>query len=170
MGNLGASGAKYAPDILNLLKDQKVDPDIRSSAAEALGNTRKLEVKEVVVVLNNFYKLQKNAFDPNQQDFIYWRFLTYFLGGGTDEVKTLLKWLGISDRNTILTQLTHDEGVKTLKVFETAWEGSDGLDRLRDELAKQIAEVAKKVYWEPQDMSLLQSHYVQPQKSQFHQC
>ena len=150
---MGDSGAKYVPDILNFLKDENVGVGVRRSAAVALGNIKKLEIKEVVVVLNNVY-------EPNTPDIQNcWRFLTYFLGGGTDEVKTLLKWLGNPDPKTIPTQLTHNEGVKTLTVFKTAWEGSDGLARLCGDLAKQIAVVARKGSWKPQDIILLQSHY-----------
>lgn len=85
--------------------------------------------------------------------------MTYFLGGGTEEVKTLLKWLGNLDPKTIPTSLSYNEGVKTLNVFKTAWEDSDGLKGLRGDLAKQIAVVARKVSWKPQDIFLLQSHY-----------
>lgn len=82
--------------------------------------------------------------------------MTYFLGGGTDEVKTLLKWLGNSQ--AVPTQLNRNEGAKTLQVFLKAWEGSNGLDRLRADLAKQIAGIARKVSWQQQDIPLLQKH------------
>jgi HEAT repeat protein len=151
LGNLGAAGAKYVPDILAILKDEKVSEYTRQDAAVALGNIRKLEVKEVLLVLSNVYEPNSPEIQNN------WRFLTYFLGGGTDEVKTLLKWLG--NPKTIPTQLPHNEGVKTLQVFKTAWEASDGLKGLRGDLAQQIAEVAKKVSWQQQDIFLLESHY-----------
>jgi HEAT repeat protein len=152
LGNLGEAGAKYAPEIFNFLKDEKVDPYARSSAASALGKIKQLKLTEVVVVLNNVY-------EPNQE-YLNWRFLTYFLSGGTDEVKTLLTWLGIPDSKTIPTQLNHDTGVKTLNLFLKAWEASntDKLNRLQDDLAKQIALVFRKVSWKPRDIILLQSH------------
>lgn len=106
----------------NILKDEKVNAYVRSSAAIALGNIRKLELEEVVVVLNNVY-------EPNQQSFEKWRFLTYFLSGGTDKVKTLLKWLG--NPKALSPQLKYEEGKKTLEVFRDAWTGSEGLERLR---------------------------------------
>ena len=155
LGNLGEAGAKYAPEILNILKDEKVDANVRGSAASALGKIRKLELTDVVVVLNNVY-------EPNEQ-YLNWRFLTYFLSGGTDEVKTLLTWLGIPDSKTIPTQLNHDTGVKTLNLFKKAWEASktQKLQLLQNDLAKQIGYVvaSKKVSWKPQDIILLQSHH-----------
>ena len=38
LGNLGANAAKYVPDLDNILKDEKVDANVRASAASALGN------------------------------------------------------------------------------------------------------------------------------------
>ncbi|WP_298909885.1 HEAT repeat domain-containing protein, partial [uncultured Nostoc sp.] len=152
LGNIGQAVVKYIPDILNFLKDENVDSGVRRKAAEALGNIRKLELNEVVVILNNFY-------EPGYSDYLNWRFLTYFLGGGTEEVKTLLKWLG--SPQVVPDKLTHDKGVKTLNVFLQAWNGSQRLERLRSDLAKQISEVAanKNVPWKLQDIGLLQSHY-----------
>ncbi|NEU82806.1 HEAT repeat domain-containing protein [Nostoc sp. UIC10630] len=152
LGNLRQGAASYIPNILNFLKDEKVDSSVRSSAAVGFGNIRKLELKEVVVILNNFY-------EPGYSEYLNWRFLTYFLGGGTEQVKTLLKWLGSAQ--AVPDTLKHDEGVKTLNVFLEAWNGSQGLERLRNDLAKQISEVAanKNVPWKLQDIGLLQSHY-----------
>ncbi|MEH1961345.1 MAG: HEAT repeat domain-containing protein [Nostoc sp.] len=152
LGNFGQAAAKYIPDIVNILNDEKLDSYVRLDVAEALENITKLELKEVVLILNNFYKRDDSGY-------LNWRFLTYFLGGGTEEVKTLLKWLDASQATP--DKLTHDEGVKILNVFLEAWKGTKGLERLRSELAKQISEVAvnKNVLWKLQDISLLQSHF-----------
>lgn len=152
LSNFGQAAAEYIPEILKFLKDENVDPDVRRSAAEALEKIRKLEVKEVVVILNNFY-------EPGNSEYLNWRFLTYFLGGGTEEVKILLKWL--TSPQAPPDKLTHDQGVKILNVFLEAWNGSQGLERLRNDLAKQISEVTanKNVPWKLQDIVLLQKHY-----------
>ncbi|MFN6515951.1 MAG: HEAT repeat domain-containing protein [Nostoc sp. CreGUA01] len=152
LSNFGEAAAQYIPEIANILKDENVDRDVRRSAAVALEKIRKLEVKEVVVILNNFY-------ERGDSEYLNWRFLTYFLGGGTEEVKVLLRWLG--DSQAPPDKLTHDKGVKILKVFLDAWNGSQGLESLRSELAKQISEVAanKNVPWELKDILLLQDHY-----------
>ncbi|HYX14794.1 MAG TPA: HEAT repeat domain-containing protein [Nostoc sp.] len=155
LGNFGQAAAQYIPDILKFLKDEKVDSVdsyVRSRAAVALTNIRKLELKEVVVILNNIY-------EPGNSEYLYWRFLTYFLGGGTEEVKTLLKWLGSPQATP--DKLKRDEGIKTLNVFLQTWNNSQGLERLRNDLAKQISEVAanKNVPWKWQDINLLQNHY-----------
>jgi hypothetical protein len=121
---------------------------------------------KIVVVLNNVY-------EPNEL-YLKWRFLTYFLGGGTDEVKTLLTWLGIPDSKTIPTQLNHDKGVKTLNLFKKAWEASktQKLQRLQDDLAKQIDYVvaSKKVSWKAQDIILLQSHHDNLEKDGYNEA
>ncbi|MEH2256949.1 HEAT repeat domain-containing protein, partial [Nostoc sp.] len=152
LSNFGQAAAQYIPEILKFLKDEKVDSNVRGSAAVALANIKKLELKEVVVILNNIY-------EPGNSEYLNWRFLTYFLGGGTEEVKTLLKWLGSPQATP--DKLTHNEGIKTLNLFLQTWNNSQGLERLRSDLAKQISEVAanKNVFWKWQDINLLQSHY-----------
>ncbi|MEH2042594.1 HEAT repeat domain-containing protein, partial [Nostoc sp.] len=152
LGNLGEAAKPYVKDILDFLKDKTVDFGIRSGAASALEKIEQLNLNNIVVILDSIYY-------AGQSEFARWRFLTYFLGGGTNEVKTLLTWLGRP--KTIPDKLTHAEGVKTLDVFRQAWEPSQGLDELRKDLAQQISEVAanKKIFWKAEDINLLQSHY-----------
>ncbi|MEH2167009.1 MAG: HEAT repeat domain-containing protein [Nostoc sp.] len=152
LGNLGETAKSYIKDILDFLKDKTVDKDVRYSAASALGKIEQLNLNNVVVILDSIYY-------AGQSEFEQWRFLSYFLGGGTDEVKTLLTWLGFPDTKTIPHQLTHDRGDKTLKIFAQAWEPSRDLERLREDLAKQIAVVARKLSWQPQDIGILNTHY-----------
>ncbi|BAY75972.1 PBS lyase HEAT-like repeat protein [Nostoc linckia NIES-25] len=161
LGNLGDAAAKYVPDIANILKDEKVDAYVRYGAASALGKIKQLKLEEVVIVLNYAYEPNQGIFGPDAGNFERWRFWSYFLSGGTDEVKTLLTWLGRPEIKAIPKQLTHDEGKKTLEVFLKAWEPSKDLDRLREDLAEQISRVAenKKVNWKWDDIGLLQSHY-----------
>ncbi len=163
LGNLGEAGAKYAPDLLNILQDEKVDLYVRSNAAQALGNIRKLALNEVLVVLNNLY-------EPNQQntDFETWRFFTYFLSGGTDEIKTLLTWLG--NPQTIPEKLTYEEGKKTLTLFRDIWTPSQELKRLQKDLADKIAHVTRLVIWKPQDITLLQTHYHNLKTAKYNQA
>jgi HEAT repeat protein len=151
LGNLGDAAKPYVKDIADILKDKTVDAYVRGYAALALANIEQLNLNNVVVILDSVYY-------DSQSDFQLWRFFTYFLSGGTDEVKTLLTWLG--KPKSIPDKLTHDEGVKTLQVFLKAWEPTKDLKELREDLAKQIAEVAanKNVDWKLQDINLLQSH------------
>ncbi|BAT56058.1 unknown protein [Nostoc sp. NIES-3756] len=152
LANLGDAAKPYVKDIADILKDQSVDSNIRYGAAEALGKIEQLNLNNIVVILDSIYY-------AGQSEFAQWRFLTYFLSGGTEEVKTLLTWLGFP--KTIPPSLSHDEGKKTLEVFLKAWEPSKGLERLRENLAEKISIVAesKKVPWKWQDITLLQSHY-----------
>ncbi|MBW4571430.1 MAG: HEAT repeat domain-containing protein [Tolypothrix carrinoi HA7290-LM1] len=156
LGNLGDAAKPYVKDIADFLKDKNVHPNVRADAASALGNTQQLNLDNIVVILDSVYY-------AGQSEFEQWRFFTYFLSGGTDEVKTLLTWLGIPDSKTIPPQLNHDEGVKTLNVFKKAWETSNTqkLKRLQDDLAKQIGYVvaSKKVSWKAQDIKLLSDHH-----------
>ena len=163
LGTLGETTQPYLQDIADIIKDEKVDAGVRGSAAQALGNLRKLQVYEVVVILNPVY-------EPNHQNvnFETWRFLAYFLGGGTDDVKTLLKWLG--NPQALPTHLKYEDSKKTLKVLRDAWIGSQGLERLQQDLATKIARVARRVSWKPQDIPLLQNHYNNLKKGGYNQA
>ncbi len=154
--NLGDAAKPYFKDILNLIKDKSVDSSIRSSAAQALGNIQQLNLEEIVIILDNvYYAGESSSFDPTGFD--NWRFFTYFLSGGTNEVKTLLKWTGYPKK--LPDKITHDEAVKTLKTFGKVWQSTQDLTRLRNDLARKIAIVAKKSSWKPQDIILLEQHY-----------
>ncbi|MBE9129388.1 MULTISPECIES: HEAT repeat domain-containing protein [unclassified Coleofasciculus] len=150
LGNLGEAAAPYIPDILNFLKNEKTDYLTRHYAATTLGNIRKLELNEVILILSNAYEIKQKYFE-------YWRFLTYFLSGGTDDVKTLMKWLG--NPQELPTQLNNKEGQKTLEVFIRVWENAQELPRLQNDLAEKIAVVTRLVSWKSQDIDLLQHHY-----------
>ncbi|MEH2024805.1 PBS lyase, partial [Nostoc sp.] len=152
LGNLGEAAKPYVKDIADILRDKSVDKDVRSGAASALGKIEQLKLNNAVVILDSVYY-------AGQSEFEQWRFLTYFLSGGTDEVKTLLRWLGRP--KTTPDKLTHTEGIKTLLIFRQAWEFSQELDQLRKDLAQQISEVAanKQIIWKAGDIGLLQTHY-----------
>ena len=155
LGKLGDAAKPYVKDITNILQDKTVDHDIRRSAAKALGSIKKLELQEFLIVLHNTYY-------DGYSNIPQWRWLTYFLSGGSDEAKNLLKWIGKPPSEEIPQQLTRPQGLKTLKLFLKAWEASKDLKELQDDLAKQIATVAayKKVSWQPnKDITLLQEHY-----------
>ncbi|BAY32367.1 HEAT repeat-containing PBS lyase [Nostoc carneum NIES-2107] len=163
LGNLGEAAKPYVKDILDILKDQSVDINVRLSAAVALGKIEQLNLNKVVVILDSIYY-------AGQSEFEQWRFLTYFLSGGTDEIKTLLTWLGFPHPKKIPTSLSHAQADKTLKIFAQAWESSQGLARLREDLAKQIAVVARKVSWKPQDIVILETHYNNLKKAGYNEA
>ncbi|MEL7244321.1 MAG: PBS lyase, partial [Cyanobacteria bacterium J06573_2] len=154
LGNFGDLAKPYFQDILNIIKDKSTDLHLRHSSAEALKNLQQLKLAEVVIVLDNLYY-------AGQSEFKNWRFLTYFLSGGTEDVKTLLKWIG---KPQITPQkLTHSQGVKTLNLFLKAWKAiqNENSTELQRDLARQITEVIanKNVSWEASDIILLQKHY-----------
>ncbi len=154
LGNLDDAAKPYVKDIANLLKDKTIDLWNLHSVAQALGNLRQLELEDLPLILDNVYY-------HGYSNIPQWRWLTYFLSGGTDEVKTLLQWLGYPQ--TTPEKLIRSQGVKTLELFLKVWQIStrEGLTELRDDLAEKIAVVAanKNVPWQPQDITLLQQHY-----------
>ena len=136
----------------NLLKDKTQDANVRGRAADALGRISQLDFNQSLIILDS-------AEYENSEAAQQWRFLVYFLSGGSDEAKTLLKWMGKPQSGSIPTQLNHDEGVKTLTLFVKAWESSKDLPNLRSSLTQQIADVAKMGKWETGDIPLLEKHY-----------
>ncbi|MBC1270273.1 HEAT repeat domain-containing protein [Trichormus variabilis FSR] len=168
LGNLGEAAVKYVPDILNFLKDENVPADVRGNAASALGKIRQLKLEEVVVVLNYIYEPNQGSFDYGQNNYEFWRFWTYFLGGGHEKVKTLLTWLGRP--KTTPDKLEHSQAVKTLELFRDIWQPSQEFARIRDDLAKQIALVARKTPWQPQDILLLETHYNNLKKAGYNEA
>ncbi len=154
LGDMGDVVKPYFQDILNIIKDKSADLHLRNSAARALINLQQLNLEEVVIVLDNLYY-------AGQSEFKNWRFLTYFLSGGTEDVKTLLKWIG--KPQTTPQKLTHSQGVNTLNLFLKAWKATqnENLTELQTDLARQITEVIanKEVSWQASDIKLLQKHY-----------
>ncbi|MGF1939334.1 MAG: HEAT repeat domain-containing protein [Nostoc sp. ChiQUE02] len=163
LGNLGEIAKPNVKDIADILKDKTVDKDVRANVAEALGKIEQVNLNNVVVILDSVYY-------AGQSEFEQWRFLTYFLGGGTNEVKTLLTWLGFPETKTIPASLSHDRGDKTLKIFAQVWEPSRDFVRVREDLAKQIAVVARKVSWQPQDIVILETHYNNLKKAGYNEA
>ncbi len=151
LSQLGEAGVQYIPEILKFIQDETIDSQIRGSAALSLSDLRKIELNDVIFILDNIY-------DPNQSDLMkQWRFFIYPITGGTDEVKTLLKWLGYPKATP--TALNYEEGKKTLELFLQVWENAQELSRLQTDLAEKIAVVISLVSWKPQDIDLLQRHY-----------
>ena len=152
LSNLGETAKPFVPDIANLLKDKTQDGSVRGSAANALERISQLDFNQSLIVLD--VAEYKNLAAAQQ-----WRFRVYFLSGGSDEAKTLLKWMGKPQLGSIPTQLNHDEGVKTLNVFTEAWNLSKDLPNLQKSLASAIANVVKMVEWQTGDTALLTTHY-----------
>ncbi|WP_052330790.1 HEAT repeat domain-containing protein [Rivularia sp. PCC 7116] len=145
----------YVKNILDLIEDKSVNLLVRIGAAYTLGDIQQLELQEAVIILDQVYDAEKSS--TYSFGFEVWRFLTYFLSGSTDEIKTLLEWTGFPQ--TIPHQITRDESVKTLQIFAKAWEPTQDLTRLRTDLANKIASVVEKGSWQPQDIVLLEQHY-----------
>ncbi|MBW4473849.1 MAG: HEAT repeat domain-containing protein [Stenomitos rutilans HA7619-LM2] len=156
LGNLGDAAKPYIPNLLNLLQDQRQDSNLRGSVAIALSNLERLNFNNSILVLNLLYGepfvIGSQVYSSSE-----WRFYTYFFSGGDEDVKRLLEWVGKPKQ--LPNQLNHDEGVKTLTVFQKAWDASKDLLALREDLANKIALVAKLGKWQTGDITLLQQHY-----------
>jgi HEAT repeat protein len=148
LSRFGEAAKPYIPDILKLIQDPKQDSSVRLSAADVLGELDKLSVENVVAVLSPTYE-EKSEVDR-------WRFHAYFLSGGDEDVKRLLKW--IAKPQQLPEKLEHDEGVKTLEASKKAWDAAKDYPELRDDLADKIALIARKVTWKPADLVLLKQH------------
>uniref|UniRef100_UPI0039C74D19 HEAT repeat domain-containing protein n=1 Tax=Scytonema sp. PCC 10023 TaxID=1680591 RepID=UPI0039C74D19 len=145
---LGQMQAKeYAPKLAELLKDS--DLTVRYAAAEALPKLGQQNLPVVVQVLD--------AVQLYPSEVAELRFLAHFISSGSQEVETLMQWVGKPKSRP--EKLSRDQGKKTMELFDKAWKLSDSLPDLRQELAEQIAVVANKVSWQPQDMGLLQRHH-----------
>ncbi|NMG07905.1 HEAT repeat domain-containing protein [Brasilonema sp. UFV-L1] len=151
---LGQMQAKeYAPQLAELLKDS--DSSVRNAAVEALAKLEQQDFSFVVQVLD---VVQQYPSEVGQL-----RFLAHFIGSGEQDVEPLMQWVGKPKSKP--EKLTREQGKKTMEVFEKTWKLSESLPDLRQELAAEIAEVAKKVSWKAQDITLLQNHYKRLQKA-----
>jgi HEAT repeat protein len=152
LGRVGKTNDTAVQVLTNVLKNSQEASSLRSIATVAVGNRIPLLVSDVFIFIERTY-------DRSSSDFNDMRFAAYFYGRGNSEIKTLLKWIGSPKRESIPTQLNHDEAKKTLEVFAKAWEPSREFPNSRAELAGAIAEVAKMVRWQTGDMPLLEQHY-----------
>ncbi|MBD2456062.1 HEAT repeat domain-containing protein [Nostoc sp. FACHB-87] len=170
LGNLEQAATPYVPDILKFLKDEKVNSEVRGSAAVALGKIRQLNLEEVVVVLSYVYEPNQKFFESYSENnnFEFWRFWSYLLGGGDEQVKTLLTWLGRP--KTTPDKPERAQAVKTLEVFRDVWQPSKDLTRLQQDLASQIAVVSRKVAWQPQEITILETHYHNLKKAGYNEA
>jgi len=149
-------------DLVDKLAQQLEDKDpvARSAAAEALPKLGKQGLPIVVYVLD---AVQQNSYEMAQ-----FRFLAHFIGGGEQDVETLMQWVG--KPKSTPENLTLDQGRKIMQLFADTWKLSESTPELRQELAEQIAAVAKKVSWKPQDIPLLQTHYENLKKGRYNQA
>ncbi|WP_424100229.1 HEAT repeat domain-containing protein [Moorena producens] len=152
LGQMGAAPSKYAPEIAKLLTDS--ESQVRDSAAAALERMGPFEVKDLLYVLNEVYRYQREAASL--------RFLAYFLSSGDKNSLHLIHWLGLPKQYPHKNEdqvINDQEGVEVLKVFAEIWEPSKSFDYLHDDLQEQIAVVVNQVSWEQTDMELLKKHY-----------
>ncbi len=145
---LGQMQAKdIATNVAALLKDS--DSEVRRVAAYALLKLAPQGLPVIVQVLN--------AVRYYPSDVIQLRFLAHFIGGGDQNVQTLMQWVG--KPKTTPNDLTANQGREIMELFEEAWKLTDSFPELRQELAQQIAVVADLVRWQAQDIALLERHY-----------
>ncbi|OUL21367.1 hypothetical protein BV372_31770 [Nostoc sp. T09] len=137
----------FAANVAALLKD--ADSNVRSAAANALPKLAPQGLPAIVQVLN---AVRYYPSDVNQL-----RFLAHFIGGGNQDVETLMQWVG--KPKTTPKNLTADKGRKIMELFKQAWKLSDSLPELPQELAQEIAVVADLVHWQAQDIRLLERHH-----------
>ena len=147
---MGAAPSEIAPQIAKLLTDS--ERQVRDSAAAALERMGPFEVKNLLYVLNEVYRYQREA--PSL------RFLAYFLSGGEENSLLLIQWLGSPKQYAHeIRNINHQEGLEVLNLFAQIWAPSKSLSKLRKDLERQIAELVNHVRWKQADMDLLKKHY-----------
>ncbi|BAY30016.1 HEAT repeat-containing PBS lyase [Nostoc carneum NIES-2107] len=163
---LGQMQAKdYAANVAALLKDSTFgicssenilfQGNSCEAALIALPKLGKQDLPQgLPVLVQILYSAHNYPFEVAQ-----FRFLAHFIGGGEQDVETLMQWLGKPKPKTTPTDLTAYKGRKIMELFEQAWKHSDSLPELREELARQIAVVADLVRWQAQDITLLERHH-----------
>ena len=126
MGNLAQP---YMKDILNILKDQAISLSDRKLIANALSKISPLELIVPITTLENIYDDNEytSSFSDSTNTVNWrWRSLVYFLSGGSEDIKVLLRWIGKS-KNIPKSFETREEGRKTLEIFDKVWELSKRL-------------------------------------------
>jgi HEAT repeat protein len=156
---LGQMQAKeQAPKLVPLLKDS--DSSVRYAAAYALPKLGQQGLPVTVQVLDT---VQEYPSEIGQL-----RFLAHFIGGGDQNVETLMQWVG--KPKSTPEKPTLEQGRKIMQLFADTWKFSESTPGLRQELAEQIAAVASKVSWKPQNIPLLQTHYDNLKKGGYNQA
>ena len=185
LGELGKADESVVQFLRTLVDDNQEEVILRINAAEALVKMGKEEQMVVDLLrtvvfeeepqpylqrdevsnklkpsnLGEFFVLVDIIYDVNSDELSYRRFDAYFYGGGINESKTLLQWIGRPDSNSIPTQLTHAQGKQILEVFANAWEPSANFPKVRNDLATAIGRVSRIVEWQSGDITLLEQHY-----------
>ncbi|MBK8182732.1 MAG: HEAT repeat domain-containing protein [Candidatus Competibacteraceae bacterium] len=147
---LGGLGAKeQALELAKLLRDS--ERYFHRVAAWALGAMGPHDLRIISSILPIVYDDSSRTVEI--------RFWAHFLGGGDPAIEIILAWLAepITRPTTAIGQ-DHDLAVKTLHVFEQAWPLSEPFPKLRHDLERQIAAVAKTGQWKTDDLPLLKTH------------
>ena len=146
---------KSVPALIELLKDY--DPDVRRSAANALGKMGPIGLHETLAILEKSY-----GYAEYRHTIL---FFAYYLSGGSENthsqiIQIALAWLGEQTKAPLnKLKKNRDDGVVTLRAFLKVWEASAGLPNLREDLALKIGQVAKLTHWQIRDIWLLQKHF-----------
>lgn len=151
LGKFGDEAKKYRSEILTLLNDEH--PGVRYSAIHTLGELSEASIKPVVSTLDPIYQDVSRTYE--------YRFLAHLIGAGKEEVETLLRWIGQpGDNYPKVEELSQEEARNTLEAFETAWGSTEMYPEVRNDLARQIAVVARarKGGWTRNDLALLETH------------
>jgi HEAT repeat protein len=178
LGAMGPAAAEHAAHLLPLLKDE--EPQVRVAAAQALSFISPSSAPFLVPLLEDKHEkarigaaqalsfmgpvdlqifaaiLSKTHDEPSAR--ARWLLAAHTAGGGTPAFERSLRWLG-RPPDERPTSLTPDEARVTLQAFAELWPHTERHQRLRADLASQIATVAHlaRGAWTETDTPLLQS-------------
>ena len=117
-----------------------------------------LSLMEVIFLLENCHYL--SPFDVYS-----YRFLSYKLSGGKENVLLALKWIGIPTFHP--KTIEYKNAKKTLMIFKKIWNNTKETPKIHSELNGRIAQIIcnMDIKWKEDDLNLLSSHYKNLQKT-----
>ena len=156
---LGRHAKEQAPVLAELLSNK--DEDVRRAAVQALILLAPLNVEHISSILIHRYHETSRTGEI--------RYLAHFLGGGAEEVETLLDWLGGAEVASSMSKLqnNYDKAVKTLEIFIEAWPSSEPHELLRTDFVNKIQDITIGIDWKVDDYEHLKQFKKKLEESGF---
>ncbi len=157
LANLGEAARAEVPGLASLLQTDSTiqfdkDFSLDTQVAVTLARMAPLDISVATAVI------AKACANPGQ--YFLWLAAAHLIGGGDPRVERALRWLGRRALRDQPQHLSAEEARATLEVFAGIWKLSEKYPALQEELAEQIATVARltRGQWSASDVALLQAH------------
>ena len=140
---------QYLPQIAHGLKDPA--ESVRTSTATALRTYggEPIQTRTLLLLLAPIFETTDRAAER--------RYVCYRLAGGSAASKLLVGSLG----RTVNLPIALDAaaGTSALNALEEAWEASEGIDVVREDIERCVAEVIRRTDWTPDNLPALRRHF-----------